>query len=73
MRVPDWQLREILPALVHVAREAPAPRRTLDDTIGAMVEQARRRGMMSLLAELERDGNGPAEADPSPTRVPPET
>ena len=58
-RLPDWQLREILPALVVVARASPTPNRALDATITELVALAERRGLRATLTRLERSADIP--------------
>ena len=55
MRMADWQLRVVLPALAYVARTSPAPNRDLDACVAELVVCAQRRGLRSVLAQLERD------------------
>lgn len=54
-RLPDWQLRQILPALVNASRQSPTPNRALEATIAELVMIAQRRGMQSVLVRLEHD------------------
>ncbi len=74
--MPDYQLAVALPVLARAAREwGPWPE--LDAIVDDMAHVAHRRGMRAVLARVERqargeemmvaprNGNGPAEADPS--------
>jgi hypothetical protein len=52
-RLPDWELRVILPALVYAARAMPVPNRELDLTIRRLTTLAHERGLEGTLATLE--------------------
>jgi hypothetical protein len=53
-RLPDRELRVILPALVYAARSSPAPNRELDLVIRRLILIAQERGLPSVLTDLDR-------------------
>ena len=61
MRLPDWQLRIILPVMAAAARAQSTPNRDLDKIVDELVAIAKHRGLESLLATLEREAESDAE------------
>ena len=55
IRMANWQIRVVLPTLIRVARDSPAPNRELDLVIAEMTALAHVRGLSSTLAALERE------------------
>ncbi len=55
IRMANWQLRVVLPTLVRVARDSPAPNAQLEVIIAELTTMAHVRGLESTLADLERE------------------